>query len=82
MDSSARMRLKLMHTSLLDTCGLWFDVECAAQLARWSMRPGRSIQRSRATRNQVAVASFSSGKRSARGAARPSRPSRSHRGHR
>jgi hypothetical protein len=83
MDSSETMRLKLMHTSLLDTCGLWFDVECAAQHARWSVRPVRSIRRARVNRHRVAVAAQPGARqRASRAAVQQSRPSRSHRGHR
>ena len=83
MNPSAKMRLKLMHTSLLDTCGLWFDVERTAAHSRWSVRPGRPLRSTRATRNQVAVAPTpSSGTRAGRAAVQQSRPSRSHRGHR
>jgi hypothetical protein len=88
MNPSAKMRLKLMHTSLLDTCGLWFDVECAAEQSSWSVRAcrqSRTIRRTRATRNPVAIApkpSRESDKRSRSAAVRQSPPSPSQRGHR
>ena len=81
MKSSAKMCLKLMHTSLLDTCGLWFHVECTADRSRWSVQRSGPIRRTRATRKQ-AVATPQAQVRATQSVVSPSRPSRSHRGHR
>lgn len=79
MKSSATMRLKLMHISLLDTCSLWFDVECANRQSGRAAKSTRVIRRARSIRHRVATASQPSTGESC--SVQRRRP-RSHRGHR